>query len=83
MPQGQNGPDRSDPPEAPAPIERRDFGHVVFLIGTDAAAVGRAVRRESAGSGGRVLAFVGSPDHPALTEMLTELAAESPGTPGS
>jgi hypothetical protein len=73
----------TDPSDASAKIERRDFGHMVFVIGTDAAAVGRAVRDESVGSGGRVLAFVGSPDHPALSEMLTELAAETPQTPGS
>jgi hypothetical protein len=72
-PDAPNGPDGAD---GPPTVERRDFGHVVLVIGTDAAAVGRAVRDESAQSGGRVLAFVGAPDHPALTEMLTELAAE-------
>jgi len=86
---GPNGPIVPDPTSDvadrndEAPIERRDFGHVVFVIGTDAAAVGRAVREESAGAAGRVLAFVGAPDHPALTEMLTELAAEAPETPRS
>jgi hypothetical protein len=73
-------PDEADPPVV---LERRDFGHIVFVIGTDAAAVGRAVRDESAGSGGQVLAFVGSPDHPALTEMLSELAADTAETPRS
>jgi len=66
-----------------APVERRDFGHVVFVIGPDAASVGRAVREESSGRTGRVLAFVGAPDHPALAEMLAELGAESTETPGS
>jgi hypothetical protein len=84
-----NGPNVSDRPDT-APgvggsaeadgsttVERRDFGHIVFVIGTDAATVGRAVRAESAGSGGQVLAFVGSPDHPALTEMLSELVSHT------
>ena len=79
-PDGSGGPDGRD--EAPE-IERRDFGDIVFVIGTDAAAVGRAVRDESAGSGSRVLAFVGAPGHPALTEMLSELASEAQGTHGS
>lgn len=76
------GPDGTEAADAPA-IERRDFGTVVFVIGRDAASVGRAVREESAGSAGRVLGFVGAPDHPALTEMLAELAAEASETPRS
>jgi hypothetical protein len=65
------------------PVERRDFGDVVFVIGPDAASVGRAVREESNGPAARVLAFVGAPDHPALTEMLAELGAQPSETPGS
>ena len=61
-------------------VERRDFGHAVLMIGTDAAAVGRAVFDESVGSGRQVLAFVGASDHPALAEMLTELATEPSDT---
>ncbi len=83
MPDGPDRPHGSDGPDEAPVIERRDFGDIVFVIGTDAAAVGRAVRDESAGSGGRVLAFVGAPDHPALTEMLSELASESQETHGS
>jgi hypothetical protein len=73
-------PDGIGRPDDVPVVERRDFGDIVFVIGTDAAAVGRAVRDESAGPGGQILAFVGAPDHPALTEMLTELASESPET---
>ena len=65
-----------DPGALPV-VARRDFGDVVFVIGTDAAAVGHAVRDESAATARRVLAFVGAPDHPALTEMLNELAADA------
>jgi hypothetical protein len=76
-------PHDADPVDGAAPVERRDFGHVVFVIGPDAATVGRAVREESSGAAGRVLAFVGAPDHPALAEMLAELGAEATETPGS
>ncbi len=72
-----------EPVEEDVAVERRDFGDLVFLIGPDAASVGRAVREESSGAAGRVLAFVGAPDHPALTEMLAELGAASSETPGS
>ncbi len=70
------------PDDPDAAIERRDFGHVVLVIGPDAASVGRAVREETATSGSRVLAFVGASDHPALTEMLAELGAEPVETHG-
>jgi hypothetical protein len=76
-PDGSRGREESDEPDLTATVERRDFGHVVFVIGTDAATVGRAVREESTISGGQVLAFVGSPDHPALTEMLSELVSHT------
>jgi hypothetical protein len=80
MSERSGAPDGSGEPDTPTTIERRDFGDVIFVIGTDAATVGRAVREESAGSGGQVLAFVGSPDHPALMEMLSELVSDAPET---
>jgi hypothetical protein len=77
-----DGPDAPDAADE-QPVERRAFGDLVFVIGADAASVGRAVREESAGAAGRVLAFVGAPDHPALSEMLAELGAEPSETTGS
>jgi hypothetical protein len=79
-PQADAGPDTD---AVVVEVERRDFGHVVFVIGPDAASVGRAVREESSGSAVRVLAFVGAPDHPALSEMLAELGPEPSETPRS
>ena len=75
-----DGPDGFGEPVGSATIERRDFGRIVVVIGTDAETVGRVVREESSGSGRQVLAFVGSPHHPALSEMLAELVSEAPET---
>lgn len=66
-------------PDLPV-LHRREYGDVVLVVGTDAAAVGRAVHDESGDPARRVLAFVGSPDHPALAEMLAELARDDEGT---
>jgi hypothetical protein len=53
------------------------------LIGTDASEVGRAVHDACSTGSARVLAFVGPPDDPSLTEMLAELATDPLETAGS